>query len=232
MTEASDGMAEKFPLGLRARFTLVYVTLFLPFAVATPYLQVLLRKRGFEKDAIGLILGTLEVMAVVAPPVWGWLSDKTRKPRLLLALATMGCIPSFFMFGSVNGVVVALAAAVLFGMCYRPLIPMTDGITFRHIKSRGGDYGSVRIGGSLAFMGATLMLERLGIAKSATGRIIIFAMLGACVLHLLGTLLLPRESMVGGDRHGRRSARARGCGSFSPGGSFYSCCALSSGGWR
>jgi len=182
-----------FTAGVRVRFTLVYATLFLPFAVATPYLQVLLRKRGFDKEPIGLILGTLEVMAVLAPPVWGWLADRTRRPVLFLALAASGAIPTFLLFGAVNGVVAAVVAAVLFGWCYRPLIPLTDGITFRHINLKGGDYGTVRIGGSVAFMVAALFLERLGIAQSGTGRMILVAMCAACVLNLAGIGLLPRE---------------------------------------
>lgn len=182
-----------FGPGLRLRFTLVYMALFLPFAVATPYLQVLLHKRGFGKEAIGWALGTLEVMAVVAPPLWGCLADRTGRAVRLLFFAALGCIPTFLLFGVVQGTLSAVVAAVLFGMCYRPMIPLTDGITFHHIHSRGGDYGQVRVGGSVAFMLATLVLEAVGIADSEGGRMILFGMTVACMLHVGGISLIPRR---------------------------------------
>jgi len=187
------GQTEKpgFTRALRVRFTLAYAALFLPFAVATPYLQVLLRRRGFERQAIGLILGTLEVVAVLAPPVWGWLSDRADRRRLFLALGVAGCIPTFLLFGVVQTLWPALLVAVLFGWCYRPLIPLTDGITFRHIGVCGGDYGSVRIGGSIAFIACTITLERLGVAQSQGGTMILAAMCVACALQLACVWLLP-----------------------------------------
>ncbi|NLE55938.1 MAG: MFS transporter, partial [Lentisphaerae bacterium] len=53
------------------RFFFVYMSLFAPFAVLTPYMQQLLHFYGYRKDQIGYILGAVELMAVLAPPVWG-----------------------------------------------------------------------------------------------------------------------------------------------------------------
>ena len=68
-------MSSRFPEHTGWRFLVAYLALFAPFAVATPYLQLLLRLRGFERDEIGLIQGVFELMAVAAPPVWGISSD-------------------------------------------------------------------------------------------------------------------------------------------------------------
>jgi PPP family 3-phenylpropionic acid transporter len=176
---------------MTSRFLLVYLALFVPFAVITPYLQKLLFLRGFHEDQIGLIQGCFEAMAVLAPPLWGYLSDHSGRPRLILALCMCGAIPAFQVFGLVHGLTAALGAAALFGFFYRPLIPLTDGITFRYINTHGGDYGKVRVGGSLAFVGCLLLLEPLGIGSSRDGRMILVAVAIAGVFHLASLALIP-----------------------------------------
>ena len=191
MRQSDTVSSRSFPSGHGPRFLLAYVALFIPFAVATPYFQRLLSMRGFDHYAIGVILGWFEFMAVVAPPIWGLLSDWSRKPRLVLALAIAGVAPSFLLFGTTSALLPAIGAAILFGFFYRPLVPLTDGVTFRCIHARGGDYGRIRIGGSIGFLVAVLMLEQLGIAKDTTGRMILLAMMVATGVHLFSVLIIP-----------------------------------------
>lgn len=191
-----------FPPGTAWRFVLLYIGLYLPFAVATPYLQKLLALRGFPEDHIGLVLGCCELMAVLAPPLWGILSDRSGRPRLVLCAAVCGMVPAFQLFGVVRSLPAALGVALLFGFLFRPLIPLTDGLTFRFIHQRGGDYGRIRIGGSLAFTGMLLLLEQLGIGASPGGRMILVAMAVAGTVQLTTFLLAP------GLGHGETAAPA------------------------
>lgn len=183
------------------RFLLVYLALYVPFAVVTPYLQKLLFLRGFREDQIGLIQGCFEVMAVVAPPLWGYLSDHSGRPRLILALCMCGAIPAFQLFGLVHGLTAALGTAALFGLFYRPLIPLTDGITFRYLNTHGGDYGKIRIGGSLAFIGCLLLLEPLGIGSSRDGVMILAAVAVTGLFHLASIALIPAAAPVPAGGH-------------------------------
>jgi PPP family 3-phenylpropionic acid transporter len=109
----------------------------------------------------------------------------------VLALCICGAIPVFMLFGWVHGTAAAVTVALLFGLFYRPLIPLTDGITFRFINRHGGDYGKIRTGGSLAFIGCLLLLEPLGIGSSRDARVIIVAVAVASSLHLCSVLLIP-----------------------------------------
>lgn len=181
----------RFPKGIAPRFLFAYMALFLPFAIATPYLQALLRLRGFERDEIGLILGCLEAMAVLAPPLWGALSDHLGMPKVVLLAAIVGCFPTFLLFGFVKALPGAILCAFLFGCFYRPLIPLTDGLTFRFIRVFGGDYGQIRIGGSIAFILSVVLLERIGIAHSRSGGLIVGAMGVALCVQLFSVLFIP-----------------------------------------
>jgi PPP family 3-phenylpropionic acid transporter len=184
------------------RFLFIYVALYIPFAVATPYLQKLLACRGFDKGEIGLILGFFECMAVIAPPIWGYLVDRTGTPRLILGLAVFGIAPTFLLFGLASSVWVAIGIALLFGFFYRSVIPLTDGITFRYLKKRHGDYGRIRIGGSTGFILSVLALELVGISKTTSGTMILVAMVVACSIHLISVFFLP-------DAEGGTTRRAR-----------------------
>lgn len=195
---STDRSAGPFPPGAGWRFLLVYVALFVPFAVTTPYLQKLLALRGFREDEIGLIQGCFEFMAVVAPPLWGYLSDRTHHPRLVLALCICGAVPVFMLFGQVHGLGAAIGAALLLGLFYRPLIPLTDGITFRFIHRFGGDYGKIRIGGSLAFISCMLLMEPLGIGRTRDAALIIHAMVATCLVHLASVVLIPAVTVPAG----------------------------------
>lgn len=176
------------------RFLLVYIALYIPFAVCTPYLQKLLVCRGFDKTQVGLILGFFECMAVLAPPIWGYLVDRTGRPRLILGLAVLGTSPAFLLFGLTTALWLAVIIAVLFGFFYRSVIPLTDGITFRYLHERPGDYGRIRIGGSTGFILGVLTLELLGISQTTTGHMILGAMLVAGIVHLFAVLVVLPET--------------------------------------
>ena len=190
------------------RFLVVYMALFVPFAIATPYLQKLLALRGFREDQIGVVLGCFELMAVLAPPLWGLLSDWSGRPRLVLTGCVCGMIPAFMLFGVASGTVAGVAVAFLFGLFNRPLAPLTDGITFRFINARGGDYGKVRIGASMAFVASLLVLERLGIGASRDGQMIFRAMVVAGGLQLISLLLIPSVSESAGVHRAEGGSRA------------------------
>jgi PPP family 3-phenylpropionic acid transporter len=174
------------------RFFFVYIALFAPFAVLTPYMQQLLHFYGYRKDQIGYILGATEFMAVLAPPLWGLLSDRIRRPRAVLAFTVLMSFPTFCLFARSSTTLAAVAVALLFGFFNRPSIPLTDGLTFSHFRVSGANYGRVRIGGTCGFVLCNLFFERvLRISQDQDGSRII-AILGAALLfQFLMILVVP-----------------------------------------
>ena len=185
--------SDAFPPGAAWRFFLAYGALFIPFAVAAPYLQVLLKGQGFGERDIGLIQGMGAVMAVIAPPLWGLVSDWTHSRRAVLAAGVVCMVPAFMMFGVVTTLIPALVVSVIFGFFGRPLIPLTDGFVFRQIHTDGGDYGRVRIGGSVTFIVTVGLMEFLGVGGSGAGRLVLIAMAVAGAVQLASILGLPRD---------------------------------------
>ena len=177
---------------LERRFLFVYIALFIPFAVMTPFMQQLLHLYGYRPDQIGYILGMLELMAVLAPPVWGVFSDRLRAPRAILFSAITLSIPTLYLLRPNLSTAAALLAAAVFGFFLKPLIPLTDGVTFALFKEAKADYGHVRIGGSIAFIASVFCFEKfLHIGQDTTGRLILAALTGALLVQALSTALIP-----------------------------------------
>ena len=175
------------------RFFLIYVSLFLPFSVLTPYFQQLLHIYGFKYDQIGYLQGALELMAVLAPPVWGILSDKCRAPRTVLLTSILCSIPFLWLIGPRTGIAMALAITLVFGFFHKTAIPLTDGITFKHFRRNGCDYGHVRIGGTVGYVIAVCAFERLfHISGDATGQRILLILTATFIIHSASLLLIPR----------------------------------------
>lgn len=178
---------------MELRFFLVYAALFAPYSVLTPYLQQLLHLCGFRYDQIGLIQGVVELMAVLAPPVWGMLSDKCRRPRFVLVLTVLLSIPAIHLFHAGMGTWAAIGAAFLFGLFNKPSISLTDGLTFGYFKRSGCDYGHVRIGGTIGYVICVFLWERLfKISRDTTGHLILLLMTGALIYQALSVLAIPR----------------------------------------
>jgi MFS transporter, PPP family, 3-phenylpropionic acid transporter len=187
------------------RFALNFFLLYSIFAVITPYFPVLLKAQGFTKTNIGSIMACFAAMGVLSPFLWGYISDRARDRRPIIAFATLGACIMFLSFSRIYSLTLALLAAIAFGFFYRPIIPLVDGQVLRYIHEHGGDYGKPRASGSIAFIFWLIVLETIGISAIGSGRLIMFtAIIIFSLAHAGGLFLLPltdRESNEQANRH-------------------------------
>ena len=175
------------------RFFAIYVSLFAPYAIITPYFQQLLKHLNYNDVQIGAIQGALELMAVAAPILWGVLADKLSAPRGVLAFTVILSLPMFFLFRFVNGGAAGVVVALLFGLFYKPNIPLTDGMTFRYIRTKGGDYGKIRIGGTVGYISFIAVFDAIcWLTGGVTVNKLIVEFSVAVALQLASLLLVPR----------------------------------------
>ncbi len=175
------------------RFFLIYISLFLPFSVLTPYFQQLLNLYGYNYDHIGYLQGALELMAVLSPPLWGMLSDRCRAPRAVLLVSIICSVPFLWLLGPNNGILIALAITLVFGFFHKTAIPLTDGITFKHFRRNGCDYGHVRIGGTVGYVIAVCAFERIfHISNDTTGHRILAILTASFLIQAASLLLIPK----------------------------------------
>ncbi len=191
----SETDSRPFPPGAGLRFFAIYVSLFAPYAIITPYFQQLLKHLNYNDVQIGAIQGALELMAVAAPILWGVLADRLSAPRGVLAFTVILSLPMFFLFRFVNGGAAGVAVALLFGLFYKPNIPLTDGMTFRYIRTQGGDYGKIRIGGTFGYISFIAVFDAIcWLTGGVTVNKLILEFSVAVALQLASLLLVPKFS--------------------------------------
>ncbi len=125
----------------------------------SPYLSLWLNSRGFSPAEIGVLVSPLQWTRVIGPPFWGWMADRAtaRQVPLLLrwsavmALAIAGLLIANWSFWALFFVLFAMSL-FLTGQ-----VPIAESLAMQTSKGDLGQYGRVRVWGSVGFIGAVLV---------------------------------------------------------------------------
>lgn len=120
-------------------------------ALFLPFLPVYLGEQGLSTSEIGIIIGTGGFVTLVAQPLWGFISDKTKTIRkVMLLLVSMTAVLGYFLF-NVNSFTLLIVFALLVFFFLMPLDPLTESMNFTVSEMAGISYGSVRTYGALGY---------------------------------------------------------------------------------
>ncbi len=121
-----------------------------------PFVFPLLAARGVPFARLGLLVAVWPVCALIAQPLAGWLCDRTHRARLVQSLLTFAVAGVLPFFGVAQGFRGELAVSVAFAFLNAPVGPLGDALTVAYLHQAGGDYGRLRLWGSLSFAVAGL----------------------------------------------------------------------------
>jgi PPP family 3-phenylpropionic acid transporter len=137
----------------------VFLTaMFGALGVHSVYLQIFLRDQGFGYGRIGLLLAEIPLIAMAASPVWGAVADSSPDPRRILRLLLVLGPASHLALLYGGSFEVCLVACLCLAFFYLPIIPIQDSLVLRALHLHGGDYGRLRIWGSIGFTIPSLVL--------------------------------------------------------------------------
>ncbi|MGH6866055.1 MAG: MFS transporter [Methyloceanibacter sp.] len=189
--EARDGR-----LSFVWRLGFLYAALFLVVGCYLPYLPVWLSWRALDADQIAVLLAAPLYTRILFTPAISFAADKLGDRRAVLILLAWGSVASFFLLWISSGFWQMLLATILLAANWTTIMPLIEAVAVSGIRSRGLDYGRVRLWGSLSFivasLGAGLAIQTLGPGA------VLPLLLGAALLTAVGTHLLPRNMEGGG----------------------------------
>ncbi|MFF2755136.1 MFS transporter [Psychrobacillus sp. NPDC058041] len=127
-------------------------------ALFIPFLPVYLGERGLSASEIGLIIGTGGVVTLIAQPLWGFITDKTKTIRkVMLLLVFLTAVFGYFLFNVDNFVFLVIFALLVY-FFLMPLDPLTESLNFTVSEMERVSYGSIRTYGALGFAVLSLIV--------------------------------------------------------------------------
>lgn len=164
-------------------------------AIFVPFLPVYLNEQGLNPAQIGMITGTGGFITIIAQPLWGMVSDRTRTIRkVLLLLMICAGISGYFLYASTSfALLIGLAMLVYFFLM--PIDPLTESLNFRVAESVGISYGSIRTYGALGYAVMSLVAGYIMSTFGAHSLAYLFA--GIAAISFIISLAMPDAPVTG-----------------------------------
>jgi len=131
------------------------------------FLNVYFRTAGLSGTQIGLLNMIAALVGVGGAMGWGYLGDRTGKPRLLISFGAAGALLAAQFIPYVNGFWSFLLFGCLGSLMNSAPSALVDSTALVLLGSRREDYGRYRLGGSFGYILTALasgfIFERLGL---------------------------------------------------------------------
>ncbi|KAF0994091.1 Multidrug resistance protein MdtG [Geobacillus sp. TFV-3] len=140
-------------------FPLFYFLIFFAFGALFPLLSVYLQEEAHLPGvAIGWIMSITPIVTMAAQPLWGMATDYTRKPVGLLTMALVLTALFGFLYSLAGSYRMFVVLTVLLSAVQSAIVPLSDSIALHQVRDHGGNYGAIRLWGSLGFAAAVLVV--------------------------------------------------------------------------
>lgn len=143
---------------MKAFYFLVFFSFGGLFPLLTVYLQ---RDVGLSGSQIGVITSIGPIVMLLTQPVWGLLSDFTKRPRILLTVSVIGtgAVGFTYLFAEEYLLLVVIAAGL--AVFQSAVVPLSDSMAMNYVQKNGGDYGNIRMWGAVGFAIAVWLMGNL-----------------------------------------------------------------------
>lgn len=141
-----------------ARLSGFYFFYYAAIGAFLPYWALYLQWRGYSPLDIGIGASAYACIRIFAPVVWGWVADHWQVRLPMIRLASL-LAPLTFLVPLEGGQLAWLVTQMLLlSFCLNAVLPQLEVLTLNHLHRREGDYGVIRLWGSVGFVIAVLVL--------------------------------------------------------------------------
>lgn len=194
--------AQNRPRGL-VPLAAFYFGYYAAIGIQLPFLPQHLRGLGLSGAELGLVSAASPVMALLSPPLWGFLADRSRRAALLLTLGAAGQAIALMPLLTVTTLEQLAPVMLLAALFSAPLPMLADSLTLQQVGANGAAYARVRLFGSVGFICSSTLFGLVWTGTIDFPPPVIVALIG-CALLGLGASLAVRGS---GEQHPAPSLR-------------------------
>lgn len=135
-----------------------YAAYFAFVGLYSPFLGPYLKSIGHSLDVIALALGMMQLMRIVGPFAWGWLADHTGNRVRWIRFGTLaGFFFAALAFWNQQSATALVWLVLFMNLSISGLVPMADAYAMERCNGCTGQYGKVRLYGSLGFVVSVLL---------------------------------------------------------------------------
>lgn len=186
--------------GSAAPYAILSGAYFAHIGFFNPFLPLWLDHLGYSVALVSLMVSLPSATRLYAPYVWGWLSDRTGRPEVLMRIAAVGaaCV-SLLLWAQWPAWGMLAILIALFSMT-GAMMPLSEGLLVKrmsvggHFDARG--YGRVRVWGSIGFL-TTVLAAGVALERQGLGAFVFWSTALLSVV-MCSTGLLPKSPRADG----------------------------------
>lgn len=172
------------------RMSVIFATMFVSFGFHLPYFPLWLKASGFDPAEIAVILSAPMFLRIFTTPLITAAADKARDRADVYILVVATALLVSLGYFLPPGYLTVLAVSLVLTVVWSPHAPLADSLALSGVRRFGCNYPSMRIWGSVAFLGANLAG---GAALAALGeQAIPIIISGGLVMALIAAFFAPR----------------------------------------
>ncbi|WP_075288920.1 MFS transporter [Pararhizobium arenae] len=181
---------EDAPARFVPRIALLFCAPLIVNGFAMPFFPIWLHTLSLTDFEIGIILSVPMFVRVFTAPLAGALADRIgERSKVLIWSAVLSLLTALALFVS-HAFWFVLIIYALQGAVYSPYVPIVEAIALTGVRRWGFDYARMRVWGSIAFIGATMLGgEMMGWFGDG---MVIPAMAGGFALMVATTFFAPK----------------------------------------
>jgi len=141
--------------------------------IIAPYLPLYFQARGLTAFEIGVLVAMGQMMRMVGPNLWGWLSDRAPRRTPMLRATAVALLASFCLLFIPGGFLFVFGVMLLVNLFQTAQMPIAEALASARLRGRSDAatrYGRLRLCGSLGFVAVVIaagpLFDRLGIAAA------------------------------------------------------------------
>lgn len=188
--------------GLSSRISVMYAAIYLHYGAFGLFIPMWFAHRGLSPEEIGTLMSLPMFLRIAfVAPVSG-LADRLRRIREVLLVCVVGAmlIMSFMSFA--HSYWQLLLFFTLFSLVWDPLPILADAYAVLAVRTRGLDFGRMRMWGSLAFVGANIASGSL--IGLYSPEVVPWFTAALLAIPIIPILLLPPDRTLGSSEKAER----------------------------
>jgi len=180
--------------GKQASLWLAFFIFWAGSAAVIPYIGVYLESVRIPGRQIGQLTSIPYFVALISSVVFGFLSDVSKRNKLLFRICTIGLIAVLFVYPRARTYSALFPVVLLYSILHAPVNPILDQTSLAALENPGL-YGKLRVGGSIGWgimaLVTGFLIDNLGLGISVIFYLNIFFM----ALFFFLTAFLPEPEL-------------------------------------